>query len=153
MFLSINNLNKYWYSFYKLYGSAILNLSDKWSNQEKIYGNSCTQYKVNQYYLAFYLAVMIKNELDKGYTTSATYYETKYNISDKKKILICYNINLDKIFDIFDIHFTEDSGIGEIGIEDTLVVEPNYTNSISTVNITNLLNNLNSCNSIYNDCI
>ena len=153
MFLHISNLTDYWYSFYNLYGNSILNISSKWANQEKIYGNSCTQYKVNQYYLAFYLGVMIKNELDKGYTTSATYYETKYAISDKRKILTCYNISLDKIFDIFDIHFTEDNGIGGIGIEDTLVVEPNYTNNNSIINITNLLNNLNSCNSIYNDCI
>lgn len=153
MFLPISNLDSYWFSFYNLYGSSILTLSSKWSSQEKIYGNSCTQYKVNQYYLAFYLGVMIRNELDKGYESSASYYETKYGISDKRKILTCHNINLDKILDIFDISFTEGEGIEGMEIENNFIVEPDYTNTNVSYNITTLLTNLSTCTSIYTDCI
>jgi hypothetical protein len=154
MYIPTFNLSNYWLSFYSLYGSAISTLSNKWYNQEAIYGSSCTQYKLNQYYLAFQLGAMVRFELDKGYESSYSYYNIKYGLDDKKKILSCNNINLNDILDIFDIVFIGGMGIGNMGIGESFSIEPNQILTIQTVvDITTLLTNTNDCVTIFNDCL
>jgi len=153
MFLPIDNLNSYWQSFYNLYGSDITTLTDKWFNDEAIRGRSCKQYKVNQYYYAFYLAVLIKLELSRWENTLESYYETKYGLADKYNKVACNNISLKNIFIEFGIDFEEEEGIEGMGIEENFIVEPDYTNNYTQVNLLNLINSGTVCTSIYNDCI
>ena len=153
MFLPVDNLKTYWNNFYNLYGNTILNLSSKWYNEESIYGSSCIQFQVNSYYLAFTLALMIKREIDKGYVSTYTYYNHKYNIDNKRCSLSCNGINLDKIFEVVNVVWdNSDMGINGMGIEVNFVIEPNYNlYTISTINIKTLLTEGNNCTSIYDN--
>ena len=157
MFFPINNLSTYWTGFYNLYGNDIMSLSERWFNDENIRGRSCKQYGVEQYYAAFYLCTLIKNELDKGYTNDLAYFEEKYNINKVRHTLVCNNISLDKIFTIFGISFNTSNnyGIEGMAIEESFVIEPSslFSNVSSTINISFLLSNPNYCSSIFNDCI
>jgi hypothetical protein len=153
MFLPIPQLSLYWQRLNILYGNTILSISDKWLNDEAIRGRSCKQYKVNQYYYAFYLGLLIKTELLHGYTTDKDYYYTKYNLVDLKNKLACNNISLTDILNIFDISFTESTGIEGISIEDGFIVEPDYTLPTTVYNIQVLLANPTYCTTIYTNCI
>ena len=96
-------LRGYWTSFWNLYGTDILTLSAKITNDENVRDKSCRIYKLQQYYLAFDLAYLIKIELNRGTYLSEDYYETKYSIEDKREKLACNGISLDRLFTIFGI--------------------------------------------------
>lgn len=152
MFYPIDNLSSYWNTFWGIYGEDILALSDKWYNNEAIHGTSCKQYKVYQYYLAFYLGVLIKAEIDNGQEVDYDYFNTKYGLDDKKNKLACNNISLDEVLSSFGIAWEDNTGIEGMGIEENFIVEPDYTLPTPTVDVAALMATPDYCLTIYNEC-
>lgn len=109
MFLDNPNLfvSSYWTAFWTEYHTAIMAYTLKWFKDEDIDDRSCKQYRVNQYFYAFYLGLLIKNEMYSSVFQSYDYYNDKYGLEIIKKNLACNGISLNKIYTIFGIVFTD----------------------------------------------
>lgn len=115
-----DNLSNKWLLWYEHNRTAILTLLSKWKLNEGVHGYSCKQYTLAQYNFAFYYAYLIYIELSYGVNTTYEYYNTKYDIDGISKKLICNNIQLSKLFEIFEIEFTDTNPVyGKLEIIDT----------------------------------
>jgi hypothetical protein len=106
-------LNK-WYTYFNYYKSDILDLQSKLFNQEDYKGTSKIHYRIQQYYLAFDLVKLIWLELSWN-SQPWSYYETKYDLDNKRRILGCLGIDLDVILNIFGISTTTNNDVQIFG--------------------------------------
>jgi hypothetical protein len=113
-------------NFFTYYRNDILTLHRKQWSEESIRDKSCVQYKIQQYYLALYLVLLIKVEVDSGVNTTWQYYIDKYGLADKAKKFACNNISLKQILSIFGLptSTTTETELDSIGINyDDISVE------------------------------
>ncbi len=112
-------------AFWNLYKVKILELNTRAWKEEDLRGESLTQWSIMQYYNVLSLVILIYLDIKKNNTIYPTwsYYNTKYDLDNKKKCLACNNIDLDKILNIFDLPFTSiGEGIGAMEIETNLEI-------------------------------
>ena len=109
---------------FALHRLSIMELHGKQWNEEDIKGYSNIQYRIQQYYLAYYFALLIWYEVNEGLNKAWKYYEVKYDIDRIRKALACNNIDLDQILAVFDLPITDTLGINNIGISNTLEIAP-----------------------------
>lgn len=107
--LYIGDLQNKWFNYFNHYKEDILKLQKAYFNEEDYNGRSKIQYKIQQYYLAFELGVMIWQEM-KWNNQSWEYYKTKYDLDNKATILSCLGIDFNIIKNIFELN-TIDSSI------------------------------------------
>ena len=113
MFLRYNQtsiVETKWNASFQLYRSDILALHTSLFNQEDIYGRSCKQYKIAQYYLAFLYTYLIYRRYTDGVSRVWSYFEDLFNIEDLDKRFGCNGISLDKLFVIWDINQSSSGG-------------------------------------------
>ena len=145
--------------FFAFYRTTILALHSKQWKQESIKDKSCIQYTIQQFYLALYVVLLIKYEVDKGVNTDWQYYIDKYNLADKAKKFACNGISLKKILAIFGLPTavsTEDvtnieGGISFVGINITFEVGGSTTESNTVVDINTLLSLSDNCVNFINN--
>lgn len=118
------DIRQYWKEYWDLYRTDIMALTDSQINDEDALGVSCKQYRIMQYYLGFYLVVMIYLEMIATKINTWSYYVNKYDLKNKKYNLGCNNISLDKILEIFGLPTVVGSGIEHMNIEGVFIVEP-----------------------------
>ena len=152
MFLRLNkatDIEIKWNTWWKSIKFKVLELSEKQFITEDVYGKSKIQYKIYQYYLAFYLVLLVYLEYKSGYNTNWNYYIKKYKLETKKHNLACNGVNLNILLSVFGLPrvFTN-GGIEDMVIETSFEVEPtiwNPTGVSKTVDIKYELQNINNC--------
>ena len=102
-----NIKDKYLLDYYKLYKTKLLVLINKQFDQEDIHNKSNYYSILNQYIYAFQYVILIYNEYSLGLKTDWDYYIEKYSITTNQKKLQCSGVDLDKIFEIFEIPYTD----------------------------------------------
>ncbi len=112
--------------FWTTFKSDILKISTLSWKQEDYAGKSYNQWKVMQYYSALSLVVLIYLDVQRNASLNYdwSYYNSKYDLDNKRKCLACECIDLDKILTIFGFPFTTcGGGIECMSNEQTFIVE------------------------------
>lgn len=116
---------------FQIYRSSVLSLTKKQWKEEDLKGKSLVQYSVAQYYYSIYIAVMMYNEIQRGFPHDPSYYIDKYSIENIRKCLACEGIDIDKILEVFDLPPEESSrGIELMEIENNMIVGPYSANNL-----------------------
>lgn len=135
-------------SFFVKYKETIFALHTKEFKEESIYDKSCLQFKVLDYYSAFYLVSFIYQDILENPVKEWSYYVTKYELEKLSKCYACKGIKLQEVFKLFGYPFIPcDGGIECIDIEYDNIVEPTTVDNpdIVTVNIQDYINGINIC--------
>jgi uncharacterized UPF0146 family protein len=152
----ITDLEHNYAEAFNLYRDDIFKLHQNIWKEERVAGHSFLYFKVMQYYLAFYLGVLIYLDFKEGLLSKDELW-AKYEIDCKRDILACHGIDIDAILDAFGIVYTVvECGIGSVTVDTTLVVDSivNYTNVPYVVDIKDFLTNKScSFNTITDDKI
>lgn len=153
MFLRFNlstDVEQKWDASFQLYRSDILALHDELWHQEDVYGRSCIQYKIAQYYLAFLYMVLLHRRYTDGVVRDWDYFEELFEVEDMDKKFGCKGISLDNLLEIWEIDPDMEIpgriiGTHCIGCDDE---NSNYT----TAELLDLVNQGLVCTSIFTDC-
>ena len=124
MFTKLNYYHNQFYRFVNLFEKELDVLTKRTFNEENLSGESCTHYTINQYYMAFHYVAMLHyiliNSPDKSWDTIKDYYKVENTIEKFK----CAKINIDAIFELFDLYTEFSCGINGFSIEESFEVEP-----------------------------
>jgi len=146
-----NYTNSTFYNFSNTYKASIINHFKQWMNDEYVYGYSCKQYLIMQYFLALILANLIQHEMLMTNNTDYGYYNNKYNLDNKKSNLACNKIKLDDIFTIMGVIFTScNGGVGCSGIGTSLSIGQPISVPNSNLTYNYIINHQNYYFTIFN---
>ena len=131
--------------FWESYSDAIIKAIALFKQDEKVAGYSCKQYVIQQYQLAFELALLVlyySNVL--GYTYAQTY--IKLDIETKAKNLACNGIIWNDILEALDINTNEGDGINFVEEESSFIVGPNTnTTPLTQIDVVTWRTNKQNC--------
>lgn len=123
-------LKLYWSGFSTILFSAIQNFK----RDEMIHGYSCKQYIIEQYKLAFFLALVVLDYMETNHVDYATAY-TDLNLSQKIDNLACNNIKWSDVLLTLGINIENGEGINYMELEQTFIIEPQGVQvPINTIN-------------------
>ena len=112
--------------FWSDYSDTIIKGIEQHRSLEKTAGYSCKMYVVQQFQLAFELALLVLYYSNVIGLTYAEIYE-RLDIETKEKNLACNNIIWSDILTAMNINTTTGDGIENVDIEGTFIVGPNPT--------------------------
>lgn len=101
----LNHLPLEYRKFIAKYGDDLSSILSDIYSEEDIKGRSCDWYKLQQYWLAFYIVSLVKKEIEFGEDFSDL--EEEYNLDFVQKALECVGIQIGDIYDIFDVDNTD----------------------------------------------
>lgn len=79
------------------YKTKILDLIEIWRFNEDVSGHTCKQYNVSKYLLAIILTNEVNDDYQEG-TLTWDAIVAKWDLLNKRKIFLSYNINLNALF-------------------------------------------------------
>jgi hypothetical protein len=82
--------------FYKANGWGMNNILNILYKQNDVYGKNSVKTTLLHYHIAYYLGILIRDDIDNTNKTWA-YYTEKYNLINLYNRLMCFGINLNKI--------------------------------------------------------
>lgn len=154
---SVSTVDSYLASIFGENRSSIVDLQNKWFNEEAYKGTSKYPYKVAMYYMATYLVLIMWLEIKAGYETDWDYYKEKYKIDDNRKKLACCGIDLDDVLAAFGLNVQTTgaciAGINSMEVEECLVIEPTTLPTVAIITIGDvvaMLTTPNECISYIN---
>ena len=110
--------------FWENYSTSIIEMIELHRSAEKSAGYSCKMYVIQQYQLAFELALLVLYYSNVIGLTYAEIYE-RLDIETKEKNLACNNIIWNDILIAMNIDTTAGDGIENVETESTFIVGPN----------------------------
>lgn len=147
----VSNIENYINQSFLLYKKDILSLyKGSWA-EEDLNETSEKQFKGFQYFLAIQLTILVYLDVIRGVNTDWNYFVTKYNLEKYSKCLKCNDINLDKIFEKFNLPKIGELGIDFQEIESTFVIEFEINSILISQNIKNILNEEEKCEIFIED--
>lgn len=123
----VNNLNLELSNMFEQYSEELYNIVLAFDKDRSIYGYSCKHHIIDQYRLAYLLALTIKDYL-KYSSINIEMLSAKFNLERISEILYCNGIVFSDILNTVIPNF---GGINSLKIHSTFIVEPK--NNINTV--------------------
>lgn len=111
----------YWYNIFNLYKSKIYTLTALLVKEESLWGRSCVQYKLQQYNLAFYYALLIYLDWSSGVYTDWDELESKYDLTEIRKKFACSGIRFNDVLDEFNLPYDSSDGVIGLGAYPTYI--------------------------------